>query len=75
MTPIACMGGWCVKREHCPHYHAESRHQPVERLCVPGRDGFSDVVPIRLSLPQTAWARIVPSRLLAPAGPWDAGLH
>ena len=32
---IACMGGWCPRRDRCQHYHAES---PViaERLCPPG---------------------------------------
>lgn len=29
----ACMGGWCEKREQCPHYHARDRANPVERLC------------------------------------------
>ena len=38
MTP-ACMGGWCVRRGHCPHYHAADRRQPEERLCPPGMDG------------------------------------
>ena len=35
----ACMGGWCAKRDHCPHFHADERRQPAERLCVPGADG------------------------------------
>jgi hypothetical protein len=37
MTP--CMGGWCLRREGCPHYTSASRATPAERLCVPGRDG------------------------------------
>lgn len=74
-THAACMGGWCTKREHCPHYHAEYRHQPAERLCVPGMDGFSDVVPIRLTLPPSAWARAASNAALAPAHPFDVGLH
>jgi hypothetical protein len=41
MTLIqSCAGGWCRKREHCPHYHAASEHQvPDERICEPGHDG------------------------------------
>jgi hypothetical protein len=35
---IACMGGWCTKRDKCPHYHATTP-EPAERLCVPGEDG------------------------------------
>lgn len=34
-----CMGGWCTKREKCPHHQTESRRNPAERLCPPGRDG------------------------------------
>jgi hypothetical protein len=37
MTP--CMGGWCVRRDQCPHHTARGT-KPVERLCLPGRDGF-----------------------------------
>lgn len=37
MTP--CMGGWCHKREQCPHYHA-SGAEPAERLCLRGQDGW-----------------------------------
>jgi hypothetical protein len=33
------MGGWCSRRDQCPHHHAQDRRQPVERLCLPGRDG------------------------------------
>ena len=36
MTP--CMGGWCVKRDKCPHYWAPSE-DPPQRLCIKGRDG------------------------------------
>ena len=36
----SCMGGWCVKRDRCAHYHAATEHQhPAERLCPPGQDG------------------------------------
>lgn len=35
-----CQGGWCVKRDKCPHYTAPRRAQePADRLCLPGRDG------------------------------------
>jgi hypothetical protein len=37
MTP--CMGGFCSKRDMCPHYSAKSDQEPAERLCLPGRDG------------------------------------
>jgi hypothetical protein len=36
----ACMGGWCARRDHCPHFHAEDRRQPAERLCERGHDGM-----------------------------------
>jgi hypothetical protein len=39
MNELACMGGWCSRRESCPHYLAEDRSEPAERLCEPGRDG------------------------------------
>ena len=39
--PVACMGGMCAKRGACPHYHAEDRSEPVERLCTRGKDGDS----------------------------------
>lgn len=32
-SPVACMGGWCAKREACAHYHAQDRRYPIERLC------------------------------------------
>lgn len=34
----ACMGGWCRKREQCPHY-AVRIGTPAERLCIKGQDG------------------------------------
>ena len=34
----ACMGGWCQRREKCPHHFAVSG-TPAERLCLPGQDG------------------------------------
>ena len=33
------MGGWCSKRGQCPHYTEAARINPVERLCMTGRDG------------------------------------
>lgn len=36
---IACLGGWCTKREQCPHHMTEDRRHPVERLCLRGQDG------------------------------------
>ena len=35
----ACMGGFCVRRDQCPHYSAEGQ-SPAERLCLPARDGI-----------------------------------
>lgn len=66
----ACMGGWCAKRDHCPHFHAENRRQPAERLCVPGADGVGIEFPIVIRTPAGAWER-VPSRL-QPADPVEA---
>lgn len=37
----ACMGGWCARRDQCPHHTAEG--EPAERLCLPGRDGVQMV--------------------------------
>lgn len=34
----SCMGGWCAKREKCPHY-GQNGPQPAERLCLKGSDG------------------------------------
>lgn len=48
----ACMGGWCAIRDRCANYLADSRHQPAERLCDPGHDGFSLVSDIRISRAQ-----------------------
>lgn len=45
----ACMGGWCRLRHHCPHYHAENRSDPSERLCYPGEDGNSAVIAVRVT--------------------------
>jgi hypothetical protein len=43
------MGGWCTLRDHCPHYHSEDYgKRPSERLCIPGCDGVSDAVSLRL---------------------------
>lgn len=35
----ACMGGWCALRDRCPHFHADDRSEPAERLCPPRQDG------------------------------------
>lgn len=34
---VACMGGWCRKRDECAHYHSRSRIRS-ERLCERGKD-------------------------------------
>lgn len=53
----ACLGGWCALRDHCQHHHAVDRRVVSERLCVPGRDGFSDIAPVRVTMPQSHWAK------------------
>ena len=30
---IPCMGGFCLSRGYCANYYAESKFEPVERLC------------------------------------------
>jgi len=60
----ACMGGWCVKRDHCQHYHSELRSEPSERLCIPGRDGISDLLDVQLTPPPP---KVV---LIASLDPW-----
>lgn len=66
----ACMGGWCTRRQHCPHYHAENRSEPEERLCLPGQDGIGIDKPIQLHRPAGTWERT--PGLMALAGVWDA---
>ena len=51
----ACMGGWCAKRDHCPHFNAADRRQPAERLCVPGADGVGVKRPVVIHRPVGAW--------------------
>jgi hypothetical protein len=43
-----CMGGWCLKRDQCPH-HEPTGQAPAERLCLPGQDGVRliEVTPFR----------------------------
>lgn len=44
-----CMGGWCAKRDKCPHYGGNG--PPLaERLCLKGVDGVRlvDVSPWRV---------------------------
>ena len=37
----ACMGGWCNRRDQCPHYTEAFRgFSDAERLCIRGRDGI-----------------------------------
>lgn len=62
----ACMGGWCHLRDHCGHYHAENRANPAERLCLPGQDGVSDVVFMRITKPAGAWESALPTRMVEP---------
>ena len=51
MTDKACLGGWCRIRANCPHYNAEDRSEPSERLCERGRDGvIADATPVRVAM-------------------------
>lgn len=50
----ACMGGFCALRDRCPNFHAEFRGSPNERLCLPGKDGESDVALV--SLPESRFS-------------------
>jgi hypothetical protein len=52
----ACMGGWCRAREHCRNYHAALNLRPSERLCEPGRDGYSEDYAVVLHRPAYAVA-------------------
>jgi 5-methylcytosine-specific restriction endonuclease McrA len=39
MNILDCMGGWCKQRHRCRNYVAPTdRREPVERLCLQGRD-------------------------------------
>jgi hypothetical protein len=55
MTIQACMGGKCNKRSNCLNYHAADRSEPAERLCIPGRDGFSEEHTVAFHRPVGAW--------------------
>lgn len=60
IPPQSCMGGWCAKRDRCPHFHAATPWRtPVERLCAPGRDGVGATHLVELPRPQVA-----PSQML-----------
>lgn len=44
----ACMGGWCIRREKCTHYHAGSA-EIAERLCQPGEaNAFSPIKEVKM---------------------------
>lgn len=66
----ACMGGWCRKRDRCPHYLAADRRDPAERLCVPGADGVGAGLPVVMHLPAGSWESRW-SGFAAKAGVWD----
>ena len=56
MATPACMGGMCVVRERCEHYHQVcGRGHPIERLCELGkRDAFEPIRIERQPAPLTA---------------------
>ena len=35
-----CMGGFCSKRDQCPHSEPVPGVEPAQRLCLPGQDGI-----------------------------------
>lgn len=43
---LQCMGGRCVRREGCAHYHAPkiAGLKPAERLCRHGTEGYIPLV-------------------------------
>lgn len=54
MTRVACMGGWCAKRDTCRLYHAVDG-LPIERLCEQGQlDAYE---PVRVIKPAGTWER------------------
>ena len=69
---VACMGGWCRKREHCAHFHAIDRSSPSERLCMPGQDGRGMAQPVVIHIPAGGWERTGAAQLLSRAQPFDA---
>ena len=72
MTTTACMGGFCSRRQGCPHYHAEDRTEPAERRCVRGEDGnLFDGRPIIIHRPAGSWERRTVEPLLAHPGPFE----
>lgn len=54
---IACMGGWCAKRENCMNHHAADRREPAERLCAPGHDGQGMDTAVVIFKPVGSWER------------------
>lgn len=58
-SPIACMGGWCARRENCGRYHAEGpvRAYPFEHLCRGRTSLFVPIVPESESPPAAAAAK------------------
>jgi hypothetical protein len=60
----ACMGGWCGIRDRCERYNAtpDPKRPPVERLCIPGTDGFAYGTPVVIAQPQGPWAMTLGDR-------------
>lgn len=52
---IACMGGWCVDRERCAHFHNTAGVTVVERLCE--ADDSDAFAPVRIVTLVGAWER------------------
>ena len=54
----ACMGGWCERRDVCPHYLAPMRAvSPSERLCDPCIDGAINGKPMQVWRSIGTWER------------------
>jgi hypothetical protein len=67
MDAIACMGGYCKRRESCARYHADfpARSRPGERLCSKGGTEMW----LQLGASSPAPARVAP---VAPVRPVSA---
>ena len=54
---VACMGGWCRRRNNCTNYKTDDRSEPAERLCIPGEDGKGMDTPVVIHMPVGSWER------------------
>lgn len=71
MTAIACMGGFCTRRDKCRLYDQPRATAIAERLCEPGEHNCFE--PIRVVRPAGSWER-GSAGVLAPAH-WTEPIH